>query len=133
MAVMKFCTKLGKARKDMFPIMINYFFEICVAYANQSQSGSQPPLQLCCQKEGSMGALGQLAELLRYSKAHKSELEPFVMTHILPDVRSPHGFLRYRVCWMLQQFSEGKLFLLSTFLILKNRGLICLWFIRSLS
>ena len=106
MAVMKFCTKLGKSRKDTFPVMINYFFKILVEYEEASRGNQQPPLQLCCRKEGAMGALGQLADLLRKSRAHKTQLENFLVKHILPDVSSPHGFIRYRVCWMLQQFSE---------------------------
>ena len=52
-----------------------------------------------------MGVLGALHEYLASKKTTKNLVEPLLIAHILPEFQSPHGFIRARACWVVQQFA----------------------------
>jgi hypothetical protein len=39
-------------------------------------------------------------------KLYKDQMEQMLVTHVLPEFASPHGYMRARACWVLHCFSE---------------------------
>mmetsp|Transcript_951 Transcript_951/g.2334 ORF Transcript_951/g.2334 Transcript_951/m.2334 type:complete len:621 (-) Transcript_951:706-2568(-) len=60
------------------------------------------------EKDGALLTFGSLAKYLLGKKKYAGELEGLLVTSVFPDFNSPVAFLRYRACWMVQQFSKVK-------------------------
>ena len=76
----------------------------------------------CSKKDGALAILGAIAPQLCYSCSKKkskkpmssaagrlpdkSQLEALLAQFVLPDFASAVGFLRYRACWVYQQFAD---------------------------
>ena len=60
------------------------------------------------EKDGALLMFGSLAKFLLAKDKYANELEGLLVTSVFPDFNSPVGFLRYRACWMVQQFSTVK-------------------------
>ena len=57
------------------------------------------------EKDGALLTFGSLSKYLLSKKKYAGELEGLLVTSVFQDFNSPVGFLRYRACWMVQQFS----------------------------
>eukprot|EP00667_Euglena_gracilis_P001035 EG_transcript_1036 len=78
-----------------------------LAFVNQHLSKYQVDAQKDYRaKDGCLFALGSLRRRLRTSDEYKAVLEPLLITHVLPEFQSPHGFLRAKACWVCGQFSK---------------------------
>mmetsp|Transcript_31253 Transcript_31253/g.65192 ORF Transcript_31253/g.65192 Transcript_31253/m.65192 type:complete len:856 (+) Transcript_31253:3-2570(+) len=60
------------------------------------------------EKDGALLTFGSLAKPLLSTPKYATEIEGLLTTSVFPDFNSPIGFLRYRACWMVQQFSAVK-------------------------
>lgn len=60
------------------------------------------------QKDGALHMVGTLADILLKKKMYRDNMEMMMVTHIFPEVQSPHGHMRARACWVLHCFSETK-------------------------
>ncbi|KAG7344305.1 Importin-beta N-terminal domain containing protein [Nitzschia inconspicua] len=71
--------------------------------------GSSPPeTQNHIEKDGALLTFGSLSKFLLAKEKYANEIEGLLVTSVFPDFNSPVGFLRYRACWMVQQFSSVK-------------------------
>ena len=101
-AVITLFLDLAKLRyKSTVPKILNFCNEVLTKYT-QVQNPNDKPYR---EKEGVMGVLGALHEYLISKKATRNAVEPLLITHILPEFQSPHGFIRARACWVVQQFA----------------------------
>jgi hypothetical protein len=57
------------------------------------------------EKDGALLTFGSLAKYLMANDKYKGEIEGLLVSSVFPDFNSPISFLRYRACWMVQQFS----------------------------
>lgn len=60
------------------------------------------------EKDGALLTFGSLSTFLLAKEKYASQLEGLLVTYVFPDFTSPIAFLRYRACWMVQQFSTVK-------------------------
>ncbi|GAA5829387.1 hypothetical protein JCM11251_005030 [Rhodosporidiobolus azoricus] len=58
------------------------------------------------QKDGALRLLGALAPTAVKSKKLAPLLEAFFIQHVVPEFKSPHGFLRYRACEIVEKFES---------------------------
>ncbi|GAA6019455.1 hypothetical protein JCM10207_001394 [Rhodosporidiobolus poonsookiae] len=58
------------------------------------------------QKDGALRMLGSLAATAVKSKKLAPLLEAFFIQHVVPEFKSPHGFLRYRACELVEKFES---------------------------
>jgi len=56
------------------------------------------------EKDGALLVFGSLAKFLLSNEKYAKEIEGLLVTSVFPDFNSPIAFLRYRACWMVQQF-----------------------------
>ena len=56
------------------------------------------------EKDGALLVFGSLAKFLLSKEKYAREIEGLLVTSVFPDFSSPIAFLRYRACWMVQQF-----------------------------
>jgi len=57
------------------------------------------------EKDGALLTFGSLSKFLLAKEKYAKEIEGLLVTSVFPDFNSPVAFLRYRACWMVQQFS----------------------------
>lgn len=60
------------------------------------------------QKDGAIHIVGTVIAILAKKPLYKDQLEDMMAAHVFPEFNSPHGYIRARVCWMLQQCSGIK-------------------------
>lgn len=60
------------------------------------------------EKDGALLVFGSLAKFLMQNEKYAAQVEGLLTASVFPDFNSPVSFLRYRACWMVQQFSEVK-------------------------
>ncbi|GKY91239.1 hypothetical protein MPSEU_000096500 [Mayamaea pseudoterrestris] len=60
------------------------------------------------EKDGALLVFGSLAKFLMQNDKYASQIEGLLTSSVFPDFNSPVSFLRYRACWMVQQFSDVK-------------------------
>ena len=60
------------------------------------------------EKDGALLTFGSLSKFLLAKEKYASEIEGLLVTSVFPDFNSPVAFLRYRACWMVQQFCTVK-------------------------
>ncbi|GAA5868690.1 hypothetical protein JCM8547_003784 [Rhodosporidiobolus lusitaniae] len=58
------------------------------------------------QKDGALRMLGALANTAVKSKKLAPMLESFFLQHVVPEFKSPHGFLRYRACEIVEKYES---------------------------
>ncbi|XP_012566342.1 importin-7 isoform X1 [Hydra vulgaris] len=85
-----------KKRKNVIQIVIEFTMQVF----NMDASTRDPKF-----KDGALHVVGSLAETLQKKKAYKNHMESVLSAHVLPEFHSPHGFLRARACWVVQQFA----------------------------
>jgi hypothetical protein len=57
------------------------------------------------EKDGALLVFGSLSKNLLAKEKYAAELEGLLVSSVFPDFGSPVAFLRYRACWMVQQYS----------------------------
>ncbi|KAL7574621.1 hypothetical protein ACA910_002972 [Epithemia clementina (nom. ined.)] len=60
------------------------------------------------EKDGALLTFGSLSKPLLATPKYATQIEGLLLTSVFPDFTSPIGFLRYRACWMVQQFAAVK-------------------------
>ncbi|GAA5868463.1 hypothetical protein JCM1840_007004 [Sporobolomyces johnsonii] len=58
------------------------------------------------QKDGALRMLGALSLTAVKSKKLAPMLEAFFIQHVVPEFKSPHGFLRYRACEIVEKYES---------------------------
>ncbi|XP_054821841.1 importin beta-like SAD2 [Prosopis cineraria] len=58
------------------------------------------------QKDGALLAIGALCDKLKQTEPYKSELEPMLVQHVLPEFSSPVGHLRAKAAWVAGQYAH---------------------------
>jgi hypothetical protein len=71
----------------------------------QRYTAAAPDQKNHIEKDGALLMFGSLAKFLLAKEKYNSELEGLLVTSVFPDFNSPVGFLRFRACWMVQEFS----------------------------
>lgn len=74
----------------------------------QRYTAAAPDQKNHVEKDGALLTFGSLSKFLLAKEKYNSELEGLLVTSVFPDFNSPVGFLRFRACWMAQQFSTVK-------------------------
>eukprot|EP00548_Thalassiothrix_antarctica_P003614 CAMPEP_0194146922 /NCGR_PEP_ID=MMETSP0152-20130528/22408_1 /TAXON_ID=1049557 /ORGANISM="Thalassiothrix antarctica, Strain L6-D1" /LENGTH=1062 /DNA_ID=CAMNT_0038847579 /DNA_START=36 /DNA_END=3224 /DNA_ORIENTATION=- len=87
--------------QDVTQPLLTFMTEILQRY-NSAQDSEKNHIE----KDGALLTFGSLAKYLLSKKKYVGELEGLLVTSVFPDFTSPVGFLRYRACWMVQQFSS---------------------------
>lgn len=104
MSAITVITDLVKHRgQDITAPLLGFMTEILHRYSAADDNAKNH-----IEKDGALLTFGSLANYLLSKKKYASELEGLLVTSVFPDFNSPVGFLRYRACWMVQQFSEVK-------------------------
>lgn len=101
-AATNFLVSLTKSRKKQTFTILNFVNTVVNKYESDPEGQKIPQ-----EKEGALRMIGTLAEVLLAKKspiAH--QVEYFFVRHVLPEFRSPHGFLRARACDSLQKFER---------------------------
>lgn len=102
MSAITLVTDLVKHRgQDVTQTLLGRMTEILQRY-----SASPPETQSHVDKDGALLMFGSLAKFLLAKEKYANEIEGLLVTSVFPDFNSPIGFLRYRACWMVQQFSS---------------------------
>eukprot|EP01119_Soliformovum_irregulare_P021911 TRINITY_DN7380_c0_g1_i1.p1 TRINITY_DN7380_c0_g1~~TRINITY_DN7380_c0_g1_i1.p1 ORF type:complete len:1015 (-),score=291.06 TRINITY_DN7380_c0_g1_i1:18-3062(-) len=91
---------LGKkrAKHHLLPIM-NFVVSIIQQYGANPQDS-----HLIRQKEGVMLVIGALHTQISKNPPFAAQVEPMVMTHIVPEFQNPVPFVRSRAVWAFSQF-----------------------------
>jgi len=104
MSAITVVTDLVKHRgQDITVPLLGFMTEILHRYTAADESAKNH-----IEKDGALLTFGSLSNYLLSKKKYASELEGLLVTSVFPDFNSPVGFLRFRACWMVQQFSEVK-------------------------
>ena len=101
MSAITLVTDLVKHRgQDVTQNLLGRMTEMLQRYA------SAPPEQKNhIEKDGALLTFGSLAKFLLAKEKYAKEIEGLLVSSVFPDFNSPVAFLRYRACWMVQQFS----------------------------
>ncbi|VDN11936.1 unnamed protein product [Dibothriocephalus latus] len=59
-------------------------------------------------KDGALNLVGTVCDTLLKNKTYKSQLESFLITHVLPLFDAPEGYRRARACWLLGKLSRAE-------------------------
>lgn len=104
MSAITLVTDLVKHRgQDVTQNLLGRMTEILNRYAAAPPEGKSH-----IEKDGALLMFGSLAKFLLAKEKYAQEIEGLLVTSVFPDFNSPIGFLRYRACWMVQQFSTVK-------------------------
>jgi len=104
MSAITLVTDLVKHRgQDVTQNLLGRMTEILNRYA-----AAPPEAKNHVEKDGALLMFGSLAKFLLAKEKYANEIEGLLVTSVFPDFNSPVGFLRYRACWMVQQFSTVK-------------------------
>lgn len=79
------------------PLVLNFI---------QSMVGRYPAEIDARQKDGALRLLSCVAGSATKSKKIGPSLEAFFLAYVVPELKSPHGFLRYRACEVVEKVSD---------------------------
>jgi hypothetical protein len=88
-------------QKDSLPMILPFVHETLTTYNTSSDSEKN-----YYAKDGVMVTISSLTTILRGHETYKNNLEPFIISHIIPEFQSSYDFLRYRACWCIEYFTE---------------------------
>lgn len=58
-------------------------------------------------KEAALRMIGSVSHIItKKGSPILAMMEPFLVSHVFPEFRSPHGYMRARACEVLNRFSE---------------------------
>jgi hypothetical protein len=104
MSAITLVTDLVKHRgQDVTQNLLSRMNEILQRY-----TAAAPDQKNHVEKDGALLTFGSLSKFLLAKDKFNGELEMLLATSVFPDFNSPVGFLRFRACWMAQQFSTVK-------------------------
>jgi hypothetical protein len=104
MSAITLVTDLVKHRgQDVTQNLLGRMTEILQRY-----NSSPPETKNHMEKDGALLTFGSLSKFLLAKEKYATEIEGLLVTSVFPDFNSPVAFLRYRACWMVQQFSSAK-------------------------
>lgn len=99
-ACINFVVDLIKTRKKATFLPILGFLN---GVLGEAQARPEDPVQQS-RKDGAMYLVGSLSTLLMDSKVAAGQMESFLATFVLPELKSPVAHLRLRACWVVEQF-----------------------------
>jgi hypothetical protein len=101
MSAITLVTDLVKHRgQDVTQYLLGRMTEILQRY-----NAAPPESKNHIEKDGALLTFGSLSKFLLAKEKYAAEIEGLLVTSVFPDFNSPIAFLRYRGCWMVQQFS----------------------------
>jgi len=101
MSAITLVTDLVKHRgQDVTQNLLGRMTEMLQRYA-----ASPPESKNHIEKDGALLTFGSLAKFLLAKDKYAQEIEGLLVSSVFPDFNSPVAFLRYRACWMVQQYS----------------------------
>ena len=104
MSAITLVTDLVKHRgQDVTQNLLGRMTEILQRY-----NANPPDSKNHIEKDGALLTFGSLSKFLLAKEKYAKEVEGLLVTSVFPDFNSPVAFLRYRACWMVQQFSTVK-------------------------
>jgi len=104
MSAITLVTDLVKHRgQDVTQNLLGRMTEILQRYAASPDESKNH-----IEKDGALLTFGSLSKFLLAKDKYAKELEGLLASSVFPDFNSPVAFLRYRACWMVQQFSTVK-------------------------
>ncbi|KAJ0971919.1 hypothetical protein J5N97_019878 [Dioscorea zingiberensis] len=101
-AAMDFVSELVRKRgKGNLQKFIQFIVEIFRRY-DEAPVETKPYRQ----KDGALLAIGALCDKLKQTEPYKSELEPMLVQHVLPEFTSRIGHLRAKAAWVAGQYAH---------------------------
>lgn len=86
----------GRKKITLMPTL-GFFNEILAKYQQH------PSEEMARQKDGVLYLIGTLETVVMKTEVAK-QMELFLKTHVVPELKSPFAYLRARACWILQNF-----------------------------
>ena len=106
MSAITLITDLVKHRgQDVTRNILGYMTEILQRYATPTIPIEQ---KNHVEFDGALLTFGSLAKFLLVKDKYAKEIEGLLLTSVFPSFNSPIAFIRYRACWMVQQYSSAK-------------------------
>ncbi|KAK3816011.1 MAG: armadillo-type protein [Benniella sp.] len=100
-AAINFMTVMARYRRNAFMQVLALANNVLQKY-NEAPEGAKNPRE----KDGALVMIGALAPLILPKKSLASNMETFFVSHVFPEFKSQHPFLRARACEMVNQFSD---------------------------
>lgn len=101
-AATNFLVTLTKARRKQTFLVLTFVNGVVNRYESAPDDQKNPR-----EKEGALRMIGTLAPVILGKKSPiADQVEYFFVRHVFPEFRSPHGFLRARVCDTLEKFEQ---------------------------
>mmetsp|Transcript_3899 Transcript_3899/g.4034 ORF Transcript_3899/g.4034 Transcript_3899/m.4034 type:complete len:868 (+) Transcript_3899:3-2606(+) len=88
-------------QKDTLPRLLPFIEGVLLEYNNTSVESRNYQ-----KKDGILVAIATIFKILNESKIHKGMLEPLIITHVIPEFKSPVAYIRSRACWVIEYVSE---------------------------
>ena len=92
----------SKKKKQLDPVM-TFLASIMQEYHAAGPSVSLP---LARKFDGTIYAVGSLADILRKNKTYAAMIPSIFQTYIIPLFNSPYGHLRAKACWISSEFAN---------------------------
>ena len=100
LAAIAVLTSLTKLRKKH---TLDKFLSFLASIMNEYQAAPEQNQQ---RKSGVLRAIGALAMNLYSQESYAAQIEPMLIMHVYPDLRSSHPILRGLACWTFSQYSD---------------------------
>ncbi len=102
-AATNFLVALTSKRKARCFMTVLEFINTELTLYQQAPDGQKNPIR----KEGALCMMGSMAHLIMAKGSPViTMMEGFFQSHIFPEFKSPHGYLRARSCEMMNRFAE---------------------------
>jgi hypothetical protein len=95
------CDLAEHRTKDVLPRVVQY-----IGTNLQTYMMTAPEAQDHLLKDAVLTVVGSLSATLLTKKEYKKSMESMIMTHVVPEFRSPHGFLRMRASWVVDRYQD---------------------------
>ena len=100
---MTFLCDFARTRKDALPLIMPALSTML------QEDAALPPAQrntlpVAARKESVLATLGALQMVVKERKVFRDAMESVMTVYVFPEFASPFGFMRARVCWMMQQY-----------------------------
>ncbi|WFD34197.1 Nonsense-mediated mRNA decay protein 5 [Malassezia cuniculi] len=99
-AALLLSTAVGRRTKTQFIPTLEFITKVLDAYPAQATPQ---------QKDGALRMCVTISSTMLNHESVQDKLEAFFVQHVLPELQSPHAFLRLRACAMVQTFDHGGL------------------------
>ena len=101
-AATNFLNTLTKHRRKQTFIVLQFVNGIVTKYETEPDDQKNPR-----EKEGALRMVGTLAPVMLGKKSPiADQVETFFIRYVVPEFRSPHGFLRARACDTMEKFEQ---------------------------